>query len=979
MITVARIQSLTTLVVFLGFGVGGVAPAFGQEPDPDRYLVRPAPPALDDFEHDENKDGLPDGWYNARDVKVMTEGGAVKPHYLKFESAKVGRPSRLSRAFGVDGKKYEAIVIGMWIRLDQIQSGERLGEEPGLMIDFLGDQLRQVSRGTMGPWTARNVGAATAWTHIAKRIPVPPTCKDAIMSIGLLGATGVLDVDGVTFDLIPIGGSATTNMIRNGDFELGDSDPNGWSLESGARKISPGYRSKSCVDLSPSRSRALTGLALPVDRYSSIEVSAAVKGTNLRGAGGASGRVFFLDELGNPLEPSSGVRLFLWSGSFDWKVDRAIVSVPRGAERAVVQFEREGAGSLKLDEVTATASPDAEASAWVPFHIENDVTSWLPVKPSTGVMEGSALDFSFLVDGPAGKHGHVVSKNGRLNFAKGGRARFFGVQILPPYAFLAAAKASALADRLARSGVNLVRLGDLDTPLGPDRSLFDDTRDDTKAFDPIALNRLDELVAALKSRGIYVAFELQGGRRFRSEDGVRMPGALRAGGGPEAVFDPTIAKLTEASAREFLARENPITSLTYRSDPAVAWVTLAGEVTLFDMTDPATDLPGDYGKEYRELAAKSPLRDGKRFKQAIDSAHWKRLGDALKADGLKAPLASVSHWRRDHEFNESLAAPGLDLIDDRIYWMAPSWIAPRYRSMLWSLDGGLLIDSARKRHADRPYVVGQYCNLTQGVWATPYESAEQILAATTAVSEDWDALVRRGLFMYPVEWGSAAPGTVGGEDIFQLPEIANASPQIFALWPHASSIMLRGHEETSAEKPKEKAKTKVEPAKKSRLAGRSRKPGQQIPGWDPAKGRLVVETPFTQGVAGWPAEEAVAFDHLAFDVESPFATVLASSAGKEPIELTKRLLVTAVARVSPTGFKWVDDWRRETADPGIPPLLAEPVVARVTWKHSGTIAAYALDNNGARIGPAKVEKAEGGITLILDGKAPSLHYELVAE
>ena len=50
-------------------------------------------------------------------------------------------------------------------------------------------------------------------------------------------------------------------------------------------------------------------------------------------------------------------------------------------------------------------------------------------------------------------------------------------------------------------GVNLVRLGDLDTPLGPDRSLIDDTRDDTKEFDPNALERLDHLIAALEVAG----------------------------------------------------------------------------------------------------------------------------------------------------------------------------------------------------------------------------------------------------------------------------------------------------------------------------------------------------------------------------------------------------------------------------------------------------------------------------------------------
>ena len=626
-----------------------------------------------------------------------------------------------------------------------------------------------------------------------------------------------------------------------------------------------------------------------------------------------------------------------------------------------------------------TASPDAEASTWNPYHVEVDTASWLPVKSSTGIAAGSALDFSFLLDGPAGKNGRVTVKNGHFAFEKGGRSRFFGIQILPPYAFLGATKASALADRLARSGVNLVRLGDLDTPLGPDRSLFDDTRDDTKAFDPIALERLDELIAALKKRGIYVALELQGSRRFRVDDGVKMPGALPPGGGPAAVFDPTMMKLAETSARTFLARENPKTGLTYRTDPGIAWVTLAGEITLFDMIDSATDLPGDYAKEYHEIAAKSPLREGRRFKQALDSAHWKGLAETIKKDGLKAPIASVSHWRREKEFNESLAVPGLDLIDDRIYWMAPPWISPSYRSMLWSNDGGLIPNANDKRAKGRPYVLGQYCDFTQGVWASAYEAGDQILAAATAASEDWDGLVRRGVFMYPVEWGSSAPGTVGGEDIFQLPAIANAAPHVFGLWPHISSIMLRGHDEAIAEKPKEEARSKVEGSRKTRTPTRNRKSGRHLPGWDPANGRLVVETPYTQGVAGWMGNEAVGFEHLSFEIETNYAAVIASSAGIEPIESTNRLLVSAVARVSPTGFKWADEWMRETADPGRPPLLTEPVLARVTWKHAGKLAAYALDNNGSRIGSAKVQKAEGGLTLVLDGTTPSLHYEFVVE
>src|SRR5262249_53083258 len=155
-----------------------------------------------------------------------------------------------------------------------------------------------------------------------------------------------------------------------------------------------------------------------------------------------------------------------------------------------------------------------QGGAWVPFHSDDDTANWLAVPPSASILPGSALDFSFLVPKPAGSHGFVTVKDARFQFEDGARARFFGAALLPPTAFQEPEKADQLADRLARSGINLVRLGDLDMAIGPNRSLFDDTRDDTKELDPGALARLDHLIAALKSRGIYVAIELFSKRRF---------------------------------------------------------------------------------------------------------------------------------------------------------------------------------------------------------------------------------------------------------------------------------------------------------------------------------------------------------------------------------------------------------------------------------------------------------------------------------
>ena len=84
--------------------------------------------------------------------------------------------------------------------------------------------------------------------------------------------------------------------------------------------------------------------------------------------------------------------------------------------------------------------------------------------------------------------------------------------------------------------------------------------------------------------------------------------------------------------------------------------------------------------------------------------------------------------------------------------------------------------------------------------------------------------------------------------------------------------------------------------------------------------------------------------------------VVASSVGEQPIARARRLLVSAVARVAPTGFRWVDAWKPRVADPGRPPLLQQPVEAPRHWLHKGTVKGYVLDNAGDRVGPAKLNR-----------------------
>jgi hypothetical protein len=941
--TVSR-QSLPALAAALW--LAGLT-CFSAHAQDEPSIERPGPPKLEDFETDADDDGLPDGWYNFRDVK-LADGGVVGKTCLRFECAKRSRPARASRAFGVEGKETEAIVIGMWLRAENIGPSERFGEEPMLMIDFLGDQIRQTGRGSLGPWSKLS---GRGWVHVAKRIAVPPGTHDAIMSLGLIGSTGVLEVDGMTFDLLPVGGTATTNLVLNGDLELGDPDPVHWHLEGAQRVFKNTKVGAACLQLTKSGSKAMNHLSFPVEGLGSLSVQMMARASGLRGSGSVEVDLYFIDASGQNLEGDrAGARLFRWGGTFPWTEVHADAVVPRGAVQAVLQIGKsDGIGSVWVDDVRIEDG-SGQAASWTPYHLQDETTDWTPYVPAEAIEPASALDASGLLEAPAGKSGHVVVKDGRLHFQDGRRARFFGVTVLPPTAFFPKERADELAERLARSGVNLVRLGDLDLPFGPGLALFDDSRDDTTVLDPLSMSKLDHLIAALKQRGIYVALELQSGRRFRAQDKVDDPDSLPPGGGPAAAFDPWIRNAAVAAAETLLTHVNPETGLALRDDPVLAWVTLSGELSIFDLEDGPT-LPPAEQKTLQRLIQKSTVGSGARFRSQTEAAQWKSMADDLRKIGLKVPIAGGSHWRHSPpEYCAAQAGPGLDLIDDRLYWQPSPLGSPGQRSVVWDAPGTLVAAASKKRKTDRPYVAGQWCDHTQGLWALPYEAADLLFGVRTAAVEDWDGIVRRGVFYYPRTWGKASPGTSGGEDRFVAPEVVNANPAVFSLLPHAASLVYHARPDRGR--------------RHVNLA---------------VRGRMEIDTPHTQVLAGWPHREPAEFETLTMASNDPYIAIAASALGKDPIARAKRILVTVVGRVQPTGYAWDDPWRFEVSQPGQPPLLLEPARASLVWKRRGTLKAYALDNAGKRAKEASLDATKDGAKLVMDTSTGTTHWELVVE
>jgi len=129
------------------------------------------------------------------------------------------------------------------------------------------------------------------------------------------------------------------------------------------------------------------------------------------------------------------------------------------------------------------------------------------------------VDLSSLLDAPAGKNGAIEIKDGHLATPDGRRFRIWGVNVTGSACFPSKEDAPVVAAHLARFGINCVRFHFLDSNWSG--SLFVKGRDDTRALDPEQLDLLDYFVAELKKRGIYTNLNLNVGRNYRKDDGVR--------------------------------------------------------------------------------------------------------------------------------------------------------------------------------------------------------------------------------------------------------------------------------------------------------------------------------------------------------------------------------------------------------------------------------------------------------------------------
>ena len=135
----------------------------------------------------------PSAWYYGRQETLLENGeAALGQRHLLLKNSEPGRPAHIFQGFPIDGRAVREITVTYQVRVLHIGKGRLSEAKPGVAIRFF-DERRVRSTRLVAPLrTIRN-----EWQPVTSSILVPKWSREAILQIGLMGATGQIEIDQV--------------------------------------------------------------------------------------------------------------------------------------------------------------------------------------------------------------------------------------------------------------------------------------------------------------------------------------------------------------------------------------------------------------------------------------------------------------------------------------------------------------------------------------------------------------------------------------------------------------------------------------------------------------------------------------------------------------------------------------------------------------------------------------------------------------
>ena len=171
-------------------------PMTGAAEDARKIKPDPSKPEILNFDFEEGLDdkGFVKGWYYQRRLTLKAADDAPSgEHYVQFSNNVPGQHAHVMQGFSIDGRSVPSIDFEAHVSLQNIKPGNYREDIPVAMVSFY-DKDRRLLKDTVLDPLAKNKG----WHKLeTKSVRVPIATKDAIVRIGLFGATGTAKFDAV--------------------------------------------------------------------------------------------------------------------------------------------------------------------------------------------------------------------------------------------------------------------------------------------------------------------------------------------------------------------------------------------------------------------------------------------------------------------------------------------------------------------------------------------------------------------------------------------------------------------------------------------------------------------------------------------------------------------------------------------------------------------------------------------------------------
>ena len=159
------------------------------QPDPENPQV-----INGDFELPLGENGFLQGWYYQRLLTLESDPRAPQGRqYITMRNRDAGRMAHVMQGFPIDGRKIQRLDFSAWVKYNIGPEDAR----PRAGITFYDERREELGAIVLGPFVG-----TSSWGKVSHSAPVPTRAREAILRLGLFGATGEISFDNVQIETV---------------------------------------------------------------------------------------------------------------------------------------------------------------------------------------------------------------------------------------------------------------------------------------------------------------------------------------------------------------------------------------------------------------------------------------------------------------------------------------------------------------------------------------------------------------------------------------------------------------------------------------------------------------------------------------------------------------------------------------------------------------------------------------------------------